>query len=114
MPLVSEARNHIAYIHKQIPHTDPLSDEGKRPENSNLHLKLWQPNTYPDLADHYLTLIESKIEELGSDEQEVLKWRLNTRLTELKKLEHHFRLQNVIAQREKKLSKDFPSDLLRI
>ena len=33
-------RNHIAYIHKQIPHTDPESIEGKKQENQNHSLRL--------------------------------------------------------------------------
>ena len=33
-------RDHIAYVHKEVPHTDPLSDEGKLAVNQwyNLHL----------------------------------------------------------------------------
>ena len=33
-------RNHIAYIHKKIPHTNPESDEGKLPENRKYNLIL--------------------------------------------------------------------------
>ena len=42
----------------------------------------------------------------------VLKWRIDTRLAAVKKLEHHFRLQSAISKREKQLAEDFPSDLL--
>ena len=48
------------------------------------------------------------------EQQNVLSWRLKTRLEVIRKLEHHFRLQKIISTREKQLHKDFPSDLLRI
>ena len=43
-------RDHIAYIHKQIPQTDPRSIEGKQPENRKNQLILWKPNEYPAAA----------------------------------------------------------------
>ena len=48
------------------------------------------------------------------EEKIVLKWRIDTRLAAVKKLEHHFRLQSAISKREKQFAEDFPSDLLRI
>ena len=44
----------------------------------------------------------------------MLKWRLESRLVLIRKLEHHFRLQKIISTREKELAEDFPPDLLRI
>ena len=107
-------RDHIAYIHKQIPQTDPKCIEGKRPENRENQLTLWKPNKYPEAVENWITLIRSKYEKLPPNERLVLEWRLKTRLIEMKKLEHHFRLQSAICSREKQLDKDMPSDLLRI
>ena len=40
-------RNYIAYFHKEVPHTDPDSEIGKRPENRKYNLRLWKKNEYP-------------------------------------------------------------------
>ena len=109
-----ELRNLIAYVHKQIPHTDPLSIEGRKPDNHEKQLKLWKPNEYPETVDSWTTLISSRFNELPDAEKTVLEWRLKTRLMSMKKLEHHFRLSNIIYTREKQLDKDMPVDLLRI
>ena len=107
-------RDNIAYIHKHIPQTDPTSDEGKQRENRENRLTLWKPNNYPETAENWITLIRSKYEELKPNEKPIFKWRINSRLVAMKKLEHHFRLQRAISSREKQLDEDMPTDLLRI
>ena len=99
-------------MHKEIPQTDPESEEGIRPQNLKHNLCLWKKNEYQD-GDEYLKLIEQN-RKLMPSEKSVLEWRINTRLDSMRKLEHHFRLQSIILSREKKLEKDFPQDLLRI
>jgi len=66
-------RNHIAYIHRQIPHTDPESDEGKLPESKKHHLHLWKPNEYPQDAEIYMRLIQQKYSNMEPEEQSVYK-----------------------------------------
>ena len=102
-------QNLIAYVH-----TDPLSIQGREPKNNEKKLKLWKPNKYPETVDSWTTLISSRFNELPDAEKEVLEWRLKTRLMSMKKLEHHFRLSNIIYSREKQLDKDMPVYLLRI
>ena len=77
-------------------------------------LSYGKPNEYPETVDTWPTLISSRFNELPDAEKEVLEWRLKTRLMSMKKLEHHFRLSNIIYTREKQLDKDIPVDLLRI
>ena len=62
----------------------------------------------------WIELIKNKFDKLNPSEQAVFKWTLKKRLEIIRKLEHHFRLQDIISSREKKLANDFPPDLLRI
>ena len=75
---------------------------------------MWKNNEYPENSDTYLELIKERYKDMEPEKKVVLKWRIDTRLAAVKKLEHHFRLQSAISKREKQLAEDFPSDLLRI
>ena len=100
-------RNHIAQIHREIPQTDPKSDEGKRQENTKHHLVLQKNNEYPLNSEVWIELIRSKFDKLKPSEQSVLKWRLESRLVLIRKLEHHFRLQKSFLKGKKNLPKTF-------
>ena len=97
-------------FHKQT----PIATKVSSPKISNTIYTCSRTTSTLKTAEIYIKLIRVKYRKLTPTEKTLLKWRINSRLDMMRKLERHFRLQSIISSREKKLAKDFPPDLLRI